>query len=215
MLKPAVYLGPSWSYGGTNRDWFPSTAEIPRGATGSPRGTGSTAPLGLASDPPELATSRCGSTHPSTAGSRARSHPAPRPAHRPGKGATSREPPGTASTTLHSPPHKMAAAAPQRPGRAAGRTIPGGRGGTNCGGALRTQESVKPRPCPTARCPLSAGSRAAFSEPATAALRAALPQAWGRWCGPVRGCASAIAAGSRRRPGPVGEGSNGRAPASE
>lgn len=215
-LKPAVHLDPSWSYGGTNRDRSPSTAAIPRGATGSLRGTGSTAPLGLvASDSPEPATSRCGSTHPSTAGSRAGSHPAPRPAHRPGKGATSREPLDTASTALRSPPHKMAAAAPQRPGRAAGRTIPGGRGGTNCGGPLGTQESGKPRPCPTARCTLSAGSRTAFSEPATAALPAAPPQAWGRWCGPVRGCASAIVAGSRRRPVPVGESGNGKAPASE
>lgn len=105
----------------------------------------------------------------------------------------------------------MAAAAPQRPGRPAERTIPGGRRGggvlANCG-TVGTGETVEAQPCPSARRPLSAGARSAFSESAaaTAALRTALPQARGWWCGPARACASAGGAGSWRRPGAGGEG---------
>lgn len=83
-----------------------------------------------------------------------------------------------------------------------------GGGLAKCGGTVGTRETVEAQPCPSARRPLSAGARSAFSEPAAAteALRATLPQARGRWCGLTRACASAGAAGNRRRPGPVAEG---------
>lgn len=192
--------------------------KFPEAPQASPRGAGSTAPLGLAA---------------------CRAHPSPRPPDgAPPTPAPRAAGPGPtrarASLTSQGrerrpenpsappPPHSTRRRrrtkwppAPQRPGRAAGRTILGGRGGTNCGGTLGTRENVEPRACLSVRRPLSAGYRAAFSEPATSALRTALPLTWGQWCGPVRACASAGAAGSRRRPGPAAEGGNGGAPAPE
>lgn len=192
--------------------------KFPEAPQASPRGAGSTAPLGLAA---------C-RAHPSPGPpDGAPPTPAPRAA---GPGPTRARASLTSqgrerrpeNPSAPPPPHSTRRRrrtkwppAPQRPGRAAGRTILGGRGGTNCGGTLGTRENVEPRACLSVRRPLSAGYRAAFSEPATSALRTALPLTWGQWCGPVRACASAGAAGSRRRPGPAAEGGNGGAPAPE
>lgn len=85
--------------------------KFPEAPQASPRGAGSTAPLGLAACRAHPSPRPPDGAPPTPAPRAARAHPGPRFAHQPGKGATSREPLGTASTALHPPPppHKMAA----------------------------------------------------------------------------------------------------------